>query len=75
MSKLDKSFMKVLLLALRTHTDEGAEVLNYPDAKQFSRQGRLFLFLCCRNFASPHESVHLESYGTGSKLSKRSIQY
>lgn len=65
--------MKVFLLALRNYTDEGAEVLNYPDAKQFSRQSRLFL--CCRNFASPHESVHLESYGTGSKLSKRSIQY
>jgi len=37
--------MKVFLLALSNHTDEGAEVLNYPDAKQFSRQGRpFFLF-------------------------------
>lgn len=41
-SKLDKAFMKVFLVALRNDTDEGAEVLNYPDAKKFSRQGRGF---------------------------------
>lgn len=44
-SKLHKSFMKVFLLALRNYTDEGAEVLNYPDAKQFSRQSRLFFYV------------------------------
>lgn len=44
-SKLDKSFMRVFLLALRNHTDEGAEVLNYPDAKQFSRQGRILFYV------------------------------
>ena len=44
-SKLDKSFMKVFLLALRNLTDEGAEVLSYPDAKQFLRHGKLFFYV------------------------------
>lgn len=39
--KADKSVVKVFL-ALRNHTDEGAEVLNYPDVKQFLSQGRPF---------------------------------
>lgn len=71
--KADKSVVKVFL-ALRNHTDEGAEVLNYPDVKQFLSQGRLF-FNVLGTLQIPMNQCIWNLMEQVQKLSKRSIQY